>query len=273
MPTGVYERNPAYYCEYSKRGGDCCKGLKCKGSTYCRKHRDYFNDLDKNRSKISSTRNPFDINLRISSQLLASKNIPSDRMKFYGKQLGPKLSQLIQDSVEESNAHDISKEVAVVKAISSQSVGIYDSIMELPDGAVPNATRTQLLHDAGQVAISALDQATRMVERSAKIFALTTERVDPLAVDKVAKQICRFVYICFEDFETELPEDADEETVKQFVEFDEAVRKVMLDRIRKFDTMVAEELQLPTLKQLGTTITPDQQIMAMIDSVPFTESA
>lgn len=243
-------------CEHIKSGGENCKSHKLKGSKFCNYH---AQRLDNSRVRFK-TKDAFATDNGLDHRVL--KKIPRDRMNFYGQRLGPKLSALIQETVEAQNAHDISLEVATVKAISSQSVGIYDSIMELPDGAIPSQARQQLLHDAGQVVVTALEQSTRLVERSAKIFALTAEKIDPLAIDKVTKQICRFVYLCFENYSSEQP---------GYEEFDEAVRKIMIERIQMFDKMVSEELQLPSLSQLGTTITPDQQVVAMINSVPFTE--
>lgn len=193
------------------------------------------------------------------------------RMDFYGKKLGPKLSRLLENNLNNEEKHDISKEVAMVRTVGAQALGVYDALLEMPEGTLPEETRVQLIHDAGQIVADAMDESSRIVERSAKIFALTSDKLDPQAVDKVAKQICRFVYLCFEDFESKVPKDADIETKLQWNEFDEAVRKIMRERIKKFDDMLTNELQMPTLKQLGTTLSPDQQVRAMIDTVPFVD--
>lgn len=272
MPSGVYDASkraankPECQCEWLYRGGAQCPLIKAKGTRYCRVHREKGNAPGSN-----SPLNPFAIDTKYDSAVEKLASIPKNRMAFYTRRMGPKLKALVEEALEGQNAHDISEEVAIVRAMSQQSLQVYNSLMELDDTKITPQGKAQAMHDAGQIVVTAMDQATRLSERSAKIFALTAEKIDPLAIDKVAKQLCRFVYVCFEDYETELPEGLTTEQILQYKEFDKSVREIMIQQINKFDKMVSEELQLPSIIQNGTNITPDQQVLAMINTVPFVE--
>ena len=262
-------------CMWLVRGGGKCIRFAAKGKKYCGGHitvlqrnsRDLKKDDTRRLLKVpkGAIPNPFG-SITITGKKAKGSTLAtvfkSERMGFYAKKVGPKLNALITEALETYKANDISEEITLTRVVATQSVQMYSQLLELPDSALPLQARQQILAEAGAMVTRSMEQATRLVERSAKIFALTTDKIDPSAVDAVVKQICRFVYLCFETYKTNQP---------GYEEFDAAVNKIMVEGVQKFDKMLNEELQLPSLKQLGTSITPDQQTLAMIDTVPFVD--
>lgn len=253
MPIEPNER-----CEYGFRGGVSCNRRKTPGGKFCKQHANHSKNVrEVNALGIESTTGGHEIEVGRSIEYI----LPKERMSFYARVLGPKLKAVLEECAAEYKRHNIDEEILITKAVSRDALIVLDSLHELPDTALPRETRAKLLTEAGSIVNQTMEQATRLVERSAKIHALTADKISPTVVDDMVQQMCRFVYLAFEAKHNSGHPD--------FTDFDEAVNKILMERISKFDKMISDDLQLPSLKALGTTITPDQQVLAMDDTVPL----
>lgn len=174
-----------------------------------------------------------------------------DRMKVYryGERYGTKLKALVE-SFSSIDGHNIEEEMTHVRLAHADVVARYDAVLDatFPDTEEGRAGRTQALHLAGSMLKDSADDVLKAVERSAKIIALTADKLHPAMLDSAIRQLIGFMYQCF---------DAED--------------PAMAGRMEAFEKAVNEHLQLPSLKKAaqGTTITPDQQVQAMDALVPF----
>ena len=221
------------YCIFVKTDLTQCRRLHIIGEKFCPYH------IKAGTSKGSGKRkNPFEHDS--SGIEIAIADIPVDQMKLYGKRIGPKLKELLQESLNNSKAHDISEEIALTRQCAGEAVSAYSTLIDM-EGLVDETKRKMALHEAASVVMGQMDSVAKLVERAAKIHALTVDKLPPNAIDDCIRQICRFVYQVFGE---------------------------QKEKIEEFDRLLTDEMQLPSLKQLGTTIMPRDQVIAMDSTIP-----
>jgi hypothetical protein len=182
----------------------------------------------------------------------------AERMAYYQNKIGPKFTALLKEMKDNSpDLFDVSEEINQIRAAHCEvEMKLFSTVLENAEklgNQAPDALRI-----AASMLQNSADNVIRSIERAARIQAQTAEKMSPMAMEQTVKQICQFVYRAF-DAPGIVPGDSLE--VQQ--QKQEAHR-----RIQHFDRMLNDELQLPTLKSLGTSITPDQQVLAMDASIP-----
>ncbi len=164
---------------------------------------------------------------------------------MYGRKIGPKMSALLEQIRAKPDYLDVSEELEQARIIHAERWQLYAFTFEtMPDGEA----RQTALHIAGQMVDQSLDNLTKLIERASRIMSAKTNGIGPQCADAIVRQMCGFVYQCF---------DSEKDRTN----------------IMKFDKMLSEKLELPSLKSLGTSRTPsdsiDAQVMAMDDTVPY----
>ena len=182
--------------------------------------------------------------------------ISCETMAYYQKVIGPKLKAVIDRIKSAPDFLDVSDEVAHIRVTHEQNIAVYNAVFEAQDEL--GDKKDEALRLAGSMLASSADEVIRAVEKAARIQVSMVDKVSPLALETTVRQISQFVFRAF-DMPDIQPGD-DIETQQRKIE-----AKV---RIQKFNRMMTEELCLPTMKSLGTTITPDQQVLAMDASIP-----
>lgn len=171
-----------------------------------------------------------------------------DSLRKYSSNMHPKLRALMEGFADNTQIFNISEEIALAQVLHSQNVDQYNAVFSLfiedvfPDKKVGE----QALALAAEVMNASNENVTRLIERYAKIVALTAGKIHPQAMDSMCKHICKIVYRIFDQGKPENQELID-----------------------KFNEELSRELDLSSLAALGTTYTPDQQVTAMDSAVPF----
>lgn len=255
MPAHDRVPKDADRCKFEHRGGTGRCKFRAINKGYCSRHEGIVG--------VQYDRVNF-LDIRGRGNDTLAKLIPSDRMAFYAKHVGPKLKALLQeaDEVYKGKEHDITEEVQMTRAVGIRAVTYFSGIMELTPGQVPPDRQQQLLAESGSMVIAAMDQSSKLVERAAKIYNLTAEKISPTAIDSIVQQICRMIYTVFE---------APINSGKGYEEFDDAVNAIMKARITALDNMLSEELELPSIAEIPSIANRKRvsdQIFAMEATVP-----
>lgn len=245
--------------EASKYEKDKAAGLIC-GYRGCKA---YKADCLKHKERHKARNDQFSVHYLRSDRNPVSR----EKMTFYKRHFGPKLRALVEAAEQDSKArglHDISEEIALTKATLSHSIQFYNGVNELTADQVKSEDdRQRLLAESGAVVRGGLDHVTKLIERSAKIFALTAEKMDATAIDSITRQIMAFVFRCFDAYERHKEPG--------WEEFDDAMEAYLQGKLLEFNRLMDEELQLPSLKNIGTNMTPDQTALLMDATIPYTE--
>lgn len=198
--------------------------------------------------------------LHVSAEQLG---ISKATMSFYGSVIGPKLTAILEQLREENLGCDIQQEVDHARAIHREKLQLFNIAMENPMKVEGDAYAT-MFSVAAEMLQQSIDNVTRILERQAKINALQADKLSPYAIDGVVKQISLFVYRCFD---AEIP-DKTLYTDEANYEWAMYIYQCKKQDMAKFNQLMTDHLQLPSMKNLGTSITPDQQVLAMDESIP-----
>lgn len=133
-------------------------------------------------------------------------------------------------------------ELALMRQLAQGAVATWDAATcdENEDKKVPE----QLKAAAGILMREALNDVAKMAEHVAKIEGMAADKLSIAQLGIVVDQI---VHLAHEVF------GQDDET---------------LERCKIFSALVNERIKIPTLEVKGTSITPDQDVMAMDATVP-----
>lgn len=234
-------------CTQKMRLGQVCKHPSVLGGIKCKYHKpveygllptdpdlhSVFGARDGNRGRPSNKR------------ALPTK----EQMGFYAKHIGPKLTELLNDALA-IQAFDISEEIGIIRASLITQVEQFSGLNELRNdpATAPKTDEAILQYNtlynmAAESLRQGMNAITFQVERQAKIHNMVAEKIHPNAINDVVRQINRMVHEVFGQDHWEL--------------------------VERFDQKLTDELQLPSLKNQGTTITPDQEVTLMDASVPL----
>lgn len=240
-------------CQYTYPLGRKCKIATSEGQKLCRHHV---------KIPINAGCNPnsqYSAIAESSDKTRDFRRAPITKMQadLYIKQLGPKLSVVCRELLNNTKLNDITAEIAVTRTAYLESIGEWgslaamiddDQIISVMGGGIDEAAMQRGRHKLQQMIATArndvvegMDRISVLCERQAKIHNLTVDKLPPDAIDGIVKQICRFVHLCFaHDWAN----------------------------IEKFNEMLNQELQLPSLKMIGTMSTPSQDVREMYDTIP-----
>ncbi len=184
------------------------------------------------------------------------RKLSKETLRRYGKRIGPKLKALMEHFYSEGNHIDVREELALIRAVHTQRQELLSTVMEVQYKDIE--AERQAINLAGQIAMDSAHSVITACEKVAKIDAIAGAQQSPHAVDMVVGQINQFIYRIF-DAGPVLDTDSPEERARK----EEAHQRIDL-----FEKTMDAELELPSLKSRGTTITPDQQVLAMDDMIP-----
>lgn len=164
---------------------------------------------------------------------------------FYATRVGPKLRVLLEQAAAQREGFSVTDELEVMRVAAAQSVQMFGGLMELDDAKVNGGAQAkqQLLIETASVVLNQMDQVVTAFKKASDM-AKNEHVLTPSGVNEVVKQIMRFVQITF----------AGEP-----------------EKVAMLDDFLTNELELPSVKQSGTTITPDMVAVAMDATVPYVE--
>jgi len=181
----------------------------------------------------------------------ARRDAPLSQAKrlYYGSYLGPKLRELFEQCRRDSQeCIDVTDELASLRMNHALTMDLANTLVETANEIKDNPIAAQtMIMSAVQLIDKSANSVITAAEKAAKIMNQQTDAILPGTLDLITRQVCSFVYRIFDG---ETPEAK--------------------ERIRKFDEALTKELNLPTVK-LGTSITPDQQVLAMDSCIPFVD--
>ena len=160
----------------------------------------------------------------------------------YAKYLSRALTERIADASGLTDRLDLSAELDLFRATAVDAARLYDAT--LADN-VPDEAR----HAAGQLLREVLDQVGVFVERYARV---ETARKDVLTVGSLHVVITQIATMAHDVFGEE-PQ--------------------MITKVREFSDRLRELRLAGPTAQDGTDITPDEQVLAMDDTIPNAEEA
>jgi hypothetical protein len=188
---------------------------------------------------------------------LAERGLAMARGKVtrYGHVIGPKLRDVLQQ-VNCKSIHDLTEELEVVRTDHARYVAAYSFAIENvelkdTDTQQERATKQEVLRLAGEALRESTHDMLNLGEKYARILSATAGKMHPSTLDSLTRQILGFVVQIFEDGSPEW--------------------EAKLDAL---DKAMNEELELLSYKAArgeiaqGTTITPDQQVLAMDACIP-----
>lgn len=194
--------------------------------------------------RITYTGNVFTTYCNVFGKQAKHRNLklPIERLMFYAGRVGPKLKALLEKAAETRKGFDVTEELEMMRVAASQSVQMFGGLLELdPAKAGGEMAKQQLLIETGSVVMNQMDQVITAFKKASDM-SKNEMVLTPASVNDVVKQIMRFVQITFAD----TPEKVD-----------------------MLDDFLTNELELPSLKRAGTTITPDMVAVAMDATVPY----
>ena len=188
--------------------------------------------------------------------------ISRETMAYYYKVIGPKLKDALNALNNDENFLDVSEEVSHMRLIHQENLRVLGMVYESRENMdLPEETRNKCditIRELAPLIANSAEGVIRAVERAAKIQVSLSDKANPHTTEILTRQICQFVYRAFD-----APDIQPGDSLQ--VQQDKIAAKL---RIQHFDKMMNEELQLPSLKALGTSITPDQQVLAMDATIP-----
>lgn len=191
-----------------------------------------------NGNAFTNYRNVFGIDARHRNL----NNVPIERRMFYARHVGPKLKALLEQAASERKGFDVTEELEIMRVTASQSVALLSGVMEIDADKIGGAVaKQQLVVETSATVLSQMDQVVTAFKKASDM-SKNEKVLTPATVNDVVKQIMRFVQITFAD----TPEKVD-----------------------MLNDYLTNELELPSLRQAGTNITPDMVARAMDDTVPY----
>lgn len=180
-------------------------------------------------------------------------------LRFYGRRAGPKMKESLLRAyrVGRDNPTDARAELAILRSTVEERFALLSEIIEA-DFKDEKQKRSCVIEMQSAVT-AACEDAIRTCERIARINATFVNGLDPEALTKIVQQFNQLIFTIFDEGEP-LPGD-DESTADR--------KRIMQVRLKQLDKALDEELQLPSLKNKGTHITPDRIVTAMDASIPY----
>lgn len=178
---------------------------------------------------------------------------------YYLRKLNPKLQEAILNQRAQTKLNDIAEEIELVRMANEKAVEVYSAtqaMMDMPEaiaalgGGIDDESMARgkarlaiMFDDASKLLKEAMRENADLVEKAAKIHNLTVDRLSPDAIADIAKQITSFVHIIWgHDW----------------------------DGLERFDKLLSAKLNLPSVVgNMGTTITPSQEVRKMDSTVPL----
>lgn len=156
---------------------------------------------------------------------------------FYRKRMTKTLKQAVMEAMNSSPAEQLSlyEELALTRVMAGKAVTMYAAACESKDEATIAAATTVLA--------TSLAEVQRMCESAARVEALARDRVSIHAVSFVVGQIIRIVHNVLKDPDLEF-------------------------HAREIEDQLRNNL-LIDVTPTGTSITPDQDVRDMLETVPF----
>lgn len=190
-----------------------------------------------------------------------SEFVSEKTLKLYGSRIGPKLRALVSKKMENPQHTDVREELAHIRAVHEERFVLWNTVLEtnFPDTPEGRANRDVALTNIMSVVDASAKDIISACEKVAKIDVLAAGNTSPYAIDSVVTQIQQFVWRIF-DMEKAPGPDAMPAEIERYKEAKE--------RLRMFEAALDTELELPSLRARGTTITPDQQVLAMDSMIP-----
>lgn len=244
-------------CIQLDRLGTPCRRVELvEGTQYCKIHFGRMQGLVRNAVTPVETQQ---------RSVLTKQDVPmSSQLKgFYANKLSPKLASLLSESAAHGALNNLRGEIELLRSANLRAVQVYDSLSTLQDSPEAHAAAgggiepeqiakgKQLLSKQLEKAADCMRDALRenavAEERYANVLSKTVDRMPPDAMQDLVKQVIAAAHHCFgRDWEG----------------------------LQKFDKMLSDKLNLPSvIGTMGThvtpaTITPTQQVTAMIGTVP-----
>lgn len=241
-------------CQHKLRGGKYCEFIAVKGSNKCERHQSGGFNRPNGNGGFKTT-----FGQEAGGGVL-DRRIDRSVMPFFKSMLGPKLTMLVKDALEDDK-FDVANEIALIKASTAVNIESFNALVEYAgtdefqtkfDAAAKQKYREQV-QVIGQSLRNAMNDITFQIERQARIHNMVAEKIHPGAIQDVVRQLNLFVYECF-------GKNPDGTT--------------NMEALKKFDQKLNEELRLPTLKPIAPmTANEDVQVQrdieAMNETVPL----
>lgn len=166
---------------------------------------------------------------------------------FYGKVLGKTLSEKLKELVEKPNHEqlDLREEIALAKISAADMVQLYDGVSVLLEQETDDARRSQLAQakiTTGAQMRMVLGDVVDMCDKVTRVEAGMKDKVTIQNIVIIVNQITRIAYEVFGDND--------------------------MQKCFEFERRIKEQVRLPSEGPEGTTITPDQDVLEMDDTVP-----
>jgi hypothetical protein len=161
---------------------------------------------------------------------------------FYSRYLGKTLSQALDASADRMPGELLQayEELALIRESVGPAILMYDAALQ--------SDKLDLQMSAGAVMREALGEVVRTCQAIAQMEGAAKDRVSVVALRTIVDQIVRVAYDVFSD-----------------PEIDAVVGQRLAER---FEEQVRNRVRLPREGGGGTTVTPDQDVAEMDDSVP-----
>lgn len=163
------------------------------------------------------------------------------RVRFYGKVLGPHLEAFVNECLESPESEQLSllEELAVMRGFAGEALQLHAMAIALPE---TNKLRQQHIANASALALQALENVRIMAKTASDNFIASKDKFSVHSLLDVVAQLKRIAYAAFEH-DTEA--------------------------LNRFDSLIAAQLRLPKIGAEGTDITPDADVIEMDSTIPL----
>ena len=164
-------------------------------------------------------------------------NIKKRMHVFYAAVLGDTLTERIKDLIEAPDVMTLREELALMRHAASNTVKLY---------AVACASgKEEAVLAAGALMADALKQVADMCERAARVESQGDDKISVMHIQVIVNQITRIAH--------------------------RVLGEEHLALAQEFERLVRTEVRLPKTGVEGTSITPDQDVLEMDETVPEVE--
>lgn len=230
-PPADHPRRCQHLRTYGAYIGTRCKKWALKGATRCARHGG--RTQQRFGGKISTP--------KFVAQ--GTKGLPV----FYGKVLGKTLHDKLKELVEAPNHEQLNmrEEVHLAKISAADMVQLYDGVSTLLESCPDDNQRKKLAEAklvTGAQMRAVLGDVIDMCDKVVRIEAGLHDKVTIQNIVIIVNQISRLAY--------------------------EVFGEEHMDKCLEFERRIKAEVRLPSEGPEGTTITPDQDVLEMDDTIP-----
>ena len=165
---------------------------------------------------------------------------------FYAKVLGKTLQDKLKEIVESPNHEQMNlrEEIALAKISAADTVQLYDGVCALYETAPPEkrATLGEAKLQTGAVMRSVLGDVVDMCDKVTRVELAMKDKVTVQNIVIIVNQITK---IAFDVFGVD-----------------------NIEACYEFERRIKDQVRLPSDGPEGTTITPDQDVLEMDDTIP-----